>query len=164
MKTTRFTAIFHLAGSLPVAGQSAPDPAGLVDAQPPGPASTHEDIHQHPELSHFEAHTSAFLAAEWRKAGYKVTKRVGKYPDGSQAHGIVGVLKNGPGPVVPPLTDLRKGMDGLRAQNRPQSVEFEGPQRDSGPADPDAIHCFVGPGRRTIASAGRTWPSMQWGW
>jgi hippurate hydrolase len=80
--------------------------AGLVDAQLPGLVSNYKDLHLHPELSHFEVHTSAFLAAEWRKAGYEVTERVGKYPDGSQAYGIVGVLKNGPGSTVLVRTDL----------------------------------------------------------
>jgi hippurate hydrolase len=86
-------------------GQSS-DLAGLVDAQLPQLVSAYKDIHLHPELSHFEVHTSAFLAAELRKAGYEVTERVGKYPDGSQAYGIVGVLKNGPGPTVLMRTDL----------------------------------------------------------
>jgi hippurate hydrolase len=102
----RFISILLLAGSLPAAGQSVPDLAGLVDAQLPGLVSTYKDLHLHPELSHFEAHTSAFLAAELRKAGYEVTERVGKYPDGSQAYGIVGVLKNGPGRTVLVRTDL----------------------------------------------------------
>ena len=100
MKTIRFVSFLLLAASLPVAGQSVPDLAGLVDAQLPGLVSTYKDLHLHPELSHFEVHTSAFLAAELRKAGYEVTERVGKYPDGSQAYGIVGVLKNSPGPTL----------------------------------------------------------------
>lgn len=106
LHTLRFISALLLAGSLPVAGQPVPDLAGLVDAQLPGLVSTYKDLHQHPEHSHFEAHTSAFLAAEWRQAGYEVTERVGKYPDGSQAYGIVGVLKNGPGPIVLLRTDL----------------------------------------------------------
>jgi len=89
-----------------VVGQTVPDLAGLVDAQMPGLVSTYEELHRHPELSHFEVHTSGFLAEEWRKAGYEVTERVGKYPDGSQAYGIVGVLKNGPGPTLLVRTDL----------------------------------------------------------
>lgn len=30
----------------------------------------YKNIHAHPELSHFEEHTSALLASELRKAGY----------------------------------------------------------------------------------------------
>ncbi|SPE53334.1 Amidohydrolase [Verrucomicrobia bacterium] len=105
----RFLSVLLLAGSLPVAGQSVPDLAGLVDAQLPGLVATYKDLHLHPELSHYEVHTSAFLAAELRKAGYEVTERVGKYPDDSQAYGIVGALKNGAGRTVLVRTDL----DGL---------------------------------------------------
>jgi metal-dependent amidase/aminoacylase/carboxypeptidase family protein len=49
---------------------------------------TYKGIHQHPELSHREEHTAALLAEELRKAGYTVTERVGKYPDGTQAYGV----------------------------------------------------------------------------
>jgi amidohydrolase len=110
----RLVCVLLLATSLPVLGQSAPDLAGLVDAQLPGLVSTYKDLHLHPELSHFEVHTSAFLAGELRKAGYSVTERVGKYADSSQAYGIVGVLKNGPGPAVLLRTDL----DGLPVEEQ----------------------------------------------
>jgi amidohydrolase len=102
----RLISILLFVASLTVVGQAVPDLTALVDAQLPGLVSTYKDLHQHPELSHFEVHTSGFLADEWRKAGYEVTERVGKYPDGSQAYGIVGMLKNGPGPTVLMRTDL----------------------------------------------------------
>src|ERR1700744_1219851 len=63
-------------------------------------------LHAHPELSHFEEHTSAMLAAELRKAGYTVTDHIGKYPDGSQAYGVVAILKNGPGPTLLVRADM----------------------------------------------------------
>jgi hippurate hydrolase len=56
-------------------------------------------IHSHPELSLMEAQTSKRLAAEMRAAGYDVTENVG-------GHGLVAVLKNGPGPVVLIRTDM----------------------------------------------------------
>ena len=68
--------------------------------------ATYEDIHAHPDLSHQEKDTSARLARELRDAGYSVTERVGKYPDGSQAYGVVGILQNGPGPRLLIRTDL----------------------------------------------------------
>jgi len=74
-----------------------------------GLVNTYKDIHSHPELSHHEQRTSAILAAELRKAGYQVTERVGKYPDGSQAFGVVAILENGPGPHLL----LRADMDAL---------------------------------------------------
>ena len=66
----------------------------------------YKNLHAHPELSHFEEHTSALLAAELRKAGYTVTEHVGKYPDGSQAYGVVAILKNGPGPTLLVRADM----------------------------------------------------------
>ena len=69
----------------------------------------YEDIHAHPELSHYEARTSAILAKGLREAGYSVTEHVGVYPDGSKAFGVVGILKNGAGPTLL----IRGDMDAL---------------------------------------------------
>jgi amidohydrolase len=79
---------------------------GLVGDQLSGLVSTYQGIHAHPELSHHEEHTSALLAAELRKSGYTVTERVGKYPDGTQAYGVVAILQNGPGPKLLIRTDM----------------------------------------------------------
>jgi hippurate hydrolase len=46
------------------------------------------------------------LASELRKAGYTVTDHIGKYPDGSQAYGVVAILKNGPGPTLLVRADM----------------------------------------------------------
>jgi hippurate hydrolase len=77
-----------------------------VHAQMPALTETYKNLHRHPELSHHEEKTSAFLAAELRKAGYTVTERVGKYQDGSQAYGIVAVMANGAGPRLLIRTDM----------------------------------------------------------
>jgi amidohydrolase len=77
-----------------------------VEQELPSLTATYKDLHAHPELSRHEEHTSAFLAGELRKAGFTVTDRVGKYGDGSQAYGVVGILKNGSGPVVMMRTEL----------------------------------------------------------
>ena len=81
----------------------------FVDAQLDGLVKTYKEIHAHPELSHHEEKTSQLLAGELRKAGYVVTERVGKYPDGSQAYGLVALLENGPGPRLL----IRADMDAL---------------------------------------------------
>ena len=60
----------------------------------------YKDLHEHPELSHHEERTSGVLAKALREAGYTVTEHVGRYPDGSQAFGVVGMLKNGSGPML----------------------------------------------------------------
>ena len=78
----------------------------LVDKQLADLLTTYKSLHAAPELSHHEAQSSALLAAEMRKVGYTVTERVGKYPDGSQAYGVVGIMKNGAGPTLLIRTDL----------------------------------------------------------
>ena len=73
-----------------------------IDSEIPSLLTLYRDIHTHPELSQMEVRTSAHLADELRKAGYDVTTNVG-------GHGIVALLKNGPGPVLL----LRADMDAL---------------------------------------------------
>ena len=90
----------------PVLAQSV---SGLVDPQVQGLVQTYKGLHAHPELSHHEEHTAALLAGELRKAGYTVTERVGKYPDGTQAYGLVAILQNGTGPRLL----IRADMDAL---------------------------------------------------
>jgi amidohydrolase len=78
----------------------AQDLSAFEKQQLPGLVDTYKSIHAHPELSHFEEHTSALVASELRKAGYTVTDHIGIYPDGSKAFGVVGILKNGSGPTL----------------------------------------------------------------
>jgi amidohydrolase len=78
----------------------AQDPSAYVRQELPGLVDTYKTLHSHPELSHYEEHTSAMLADELRKAGYTVTDHIGVYPDGTKAFGVVGILKNGTGPTL----------------------------------------------------------------
>ncbi|MFC1412383.1 amidohydrolase [Streptacidiphilus sp. N1-12] len=57
------------------------------------------DLHRNPELSGEEARTARRLAARLEQDGYRVTAGVG-------GHGVVGVLRNGEGPVVMLRTEL----------------------------------------------------------
>src|SRR5262249_59217601 len=59
----------------------------------------YKHLHSHPELSFQEEKTSVRVAEELRQAGYDVVTGVGKY-------GVVGVLRNGPGPTVLARTDM----------------------------------------------------------
>jgi hippurate hydrolase len=59
-------------------------------------------LHAHPELALQEEKTATRLAHELKQAGYKVTTKIG-------VTGVVGLLKNGPGPMVM----VRADMDGL---------------------------------------------------
>ena len=86
--------------SVPTVPLFAQDVSAFENQQLPGLVDTYKILHAHPELSHFEANTSATLAAELRKAGYTVTDHIGVYPDGSKAFGVVGILKNGAGPTL----------------------------------------------------------------
>ena len=98
-----------LSAAYPAAAQTDATKNGIVaqvDRQMPELTATYKQLHQHPELSHFEEKTSTYLAGELRKAGYDVTERVGKYENGSRAWGVVGVLKNGSGPTVLIRTDM----------------------------------------------------------
>ncbi len=87
----------------------AEDASALIDRQAPALLDTYKDLHAHPELSHHEERTSAILAKGLRAAGYTVTEHVGRYPDGSHAFGVVGILKNGPGRTLL----IRGDMDAL---------------------------------------------------
>jgi hippurate hydrolase len=69
----------------------------------------YKDLHAHPELSHHEERTSAIVANSLRKDGYTVSDRIGVYPDGSKAFGVVGIFKNGLGPTLL----IRADMDAL---------------------------------------------------
>lgn len=62
----------------------------------------YRNIHSNPELSLCEEQTSKLLASEMGKLGLEVTENVGGY-------GVVGVLRNGDGPVIM----LRADMDAL---------------------------------------------------
>jgi len=69
--------------------------------------TTYKHIHQNPELSTEEKETSALLANELRQLGFAVSERVGQYDSpGKVSYGVVGVLKNGPGPTVMVRTEL----------------------------------------------------------
>jgi hippurate hydrolase len=73
-----------------------------VDEQLPGVVSLYRELHQAPELSLAEKKTAARMAHELQAVGIDVTQNVG-------GHGVVGVLKNGPGEVLL----LRADMDAL---------------------------------------------------
>ena len=79
----------------------------LVERDLPSLLSTYKMLHAAPELSRREEKTSAFVAGELRKFGFTVTERIGKYQNAQWVgYGLVGVLKNGPGPTVLVRTDL----------------------------------------------------------
>ncbi|MDQ2868369.1 MAG: amidohydrolase [Verrucomicrobiota bacterium] len=79
----------------------------LVKSELPALLPMYQDLHAHPELSTQEERTSALIAKELRAAGCEVTDHVGKYQDPKlKGYGVVGVMKNGPGPVLLLRTDM----------------------------------------------------------
>jgi len=108
---------FRLAVGLACAGSAgaAEVPAGdakaavtaRVDAEFPALEAIFHRLHANPELSFQEFETAALVAKELRALGLEVTEKVGNT-------GVVGVLRNGPGPTVL----LRADMDGLPVKER----------------------------------------------
>jgi hippurate hydrolase len=84
----------------PLPGAAA-DPAVQrgVDTEYPSLEKLYIHFHSHPELSYYEARTAAKLAEELKRLGLEVATGIG-------GHGVVGVLRNGPGPTVLVRTDL----------------------------------------------------------
>src|SRR5512139_13877 len=104
-KTLLFAAC--IASSLPAAAASgyADEIKADYDAHL---AALWDHFHRHPELSFREVETAARMAEELRAVpGVEVTEHVG-------ATGVVGVLRNGKGPVVL----VRADMDGLPVEER----------------------------------------------
>src|SRR5205809_106347 len=82
-------------------------PQQIADAELPSLLTIYKGIHTHPELSTQEQRTSALLAKELKAVGCEVTENVGKYENADQkCYGVVGLMKNGDGPVVLVRTDL----------------------------------------------------------
>ena len=80
---------------------------GLIDRRLPKLLETYRYLHLHPEISYQEKNTSAFVADELRKLGFEVAEHFGVYSDARRtSYGLVGVMKNGDGPVVMIRTDL----------------------------------------------------------
>ncbi len=78
---------------------NAEDPGDWFDKHEGELIGLYRHLHTHPELSYKEVNTAARIAEELKKAGVEVTAGVGKL-------GVVGVLKNGAGPVVLVRSDL----------------------------------------------------------
>ena len=95
-------------------GALAAEPAGSaprvlqgLESLYPELDTLYRDLHQTPELSMNEEKTAAKLAAKLRALGFEVTQKVG-------GHGVVGLLRNGPGPTVM----VRADMDALPVEEK----------------------------------------------
>src|SRR6516162_9381718 len=89
-----------LAIGWPAAPARAKEPAelatkmtALVEKDEPRLVELFKHLHQNPELSFQETKTAALVVKELKDLGFEVHTGIGKT-------GVVGILKNGPGPVV----------------------------------------------------------------
>jgi amidohydrolase len=99
------TAAIALAAAIPSAAQSSLDQS--VDKNMGAWLETYRHFHENPELSTQEKETSAIVAGELKKLGFEVTDHFGQYANPKDvSYGVVGVLKNGLGPVVYVRTDM----------------------------------------------------------
>lgn len=78
-----------------------------VEAAYPDLKAIYIDLHQHPEIAFQETRTAGVLAAGLKRLGFEVTTGVG-------GTGVVGLLRNGAGPVVM----LRTEMDALPMEEK----------------------------------------------
>ncbi|WUH90072.1 amidohydrolase [Streptomyces sp. NBC_00433] len=107
--------------AVPAVPEAPPVPSGVLA----GAAELYVALHRDPELSGAEERTAARFAAALRAAGLDVTAGVG-------GHGVVGVLRNGPGPVVL----IRAELDALPVREDtglPYASTVTAPGRDGTP-------------------------------
>jgi amidohydrolase len=97
---TALSAAGSASAQMAPASAEAPIPPALiakvkaaVDADTARLTTIFKDLHQHPEIAFTETRTAAIVAKDLKTLGFTVTEGIGKT-------GVVGVLKNGPGPTV----------------------------------------------------------------
>ena len=115
-----FTAIFAFLAFSFIA--EPPALKELIKSDLPYLVEFYKHRHQNPEISLQEKETAADLAAELKKVGFELSENFGGY-------GIVGILKNGDGPMILYRTD----MDALPMEEKTdlpyaskKSIEYNG--------------------------------------
>ena len=118
-------------------------------------ADLYRDLHQHPELSFQETRTAAIAAERLRAVGFDTAEGIG-------GTGVVGVLRNGPGPTAL----LRADMDalpvledtGLEYASTARGVDRDGHDVPVAHACGHDVHvsCLVG-ATAELAAARDTW-------
>src|ERR1700722_8123187 len=93
------TAFLLVIAAIVCSGASSGASSSDIDTLYPGIEALYIDIHSNPELAFEEKQTAAKLADRLKTLGYEVTTGVG-------GTGVVGLLKNGAGPVVMLRTEL----------------------------------------------------------
>ena len=102
------SAVFLALGISQVQGAEAPAPLDsdraatvqqIIDKAAPSLLAAYKDLHRNPELAFMEVRTANILATHLKSLGFEVKTGIGKT-------GVVGVLRNGPGPVVMYRADM----------------------------------------------------------
>lgn len=115
----------------------------------------YKDIHANPELSFVEVRTAALVAKELRALGFEVTEKFG-------GMGVVGVMKNGPGPTVLVRADMDalpiKELTGLPYASKVVMKDFAGAEQPAMHACAHDMHVtgLIGTAR-VLASMRRNW-------
>ncbi len=118
-------------------------------------AALYKHLHTHPELSYEEERTADRMAKELKELGFAVTAKVG-------GHGVVGVLKNGPGPIVLVRTDMDAlpvtEATGLPYASKARTRDQDGKEVGIMHACGHDMHmtCWVGTAR-TLVHLGKHW-------
>ncbi|UJW28209.1 amidohydrolase [Saccharothrix sp. AJ9571] len=97
---------------------------GVLDGLPallPELEALYVDLHRHPELAFAEHRTAGILADRLEAAGFEVHRGIGQT-------GVLGVLRNGPGPVVM----LRADIDALPVEEK-TGLDYASTVRVTGP-------------------------------
>ena len=94
-----FALALSLAAAFTLTVARADTPAAWADAHLDKLVELYRQFHLHPELSNQEEDTAARVADAWKQLGAEVHTGIG-------GHGVVGILKNGPGPMLMLRTDL----------------------------------------------------------
>jgi len=97
MRFSIFLCLCYLAVPLIVTAQS--DLKSGIERHMPQLEEFYREMHKAPELSFMEYHTAAKLAGELRTLGFEVHEGIG-------GNTLVGLLRNGEGPVVMVRTDM----------------------------------------------------------
>lgn len=102
-----------------------------VDADTPRLTAIFKDLHAHPELAFAETRTAGIVAKELKALGFTVTTGIGKT-------GVVGVLRNGPGPTL----WFRADMDANGGVRETTGLAWAaaGPQRQPDGTEVDVMH------------------------
>ncbi len=83
----------------PLSAEPHPMIPAWIDKEMPSLLETYQWLHSNPELSFMEEKTAQRIADHFRQDGFDVTTGVG-------GHGVVGLLRNGEGPVLMLRCDL----------------------------------------------------------